>query len=82
MTSQFFCKIIIFTLINVPDDCRTAVIIKGTITSNLWCFFCCIYLIFSISGPSVRELLKIPSIGLVDIYPNEYPDYEVNSGDV
>lgn len=28
-------------------------------------------------GPSVRELLKIPTIGLVDIFPNEYPDYEI-----
>jgi hypothetical protein len=53
-----------------------------TLTLKFLSFFCCIYLIFSISGPSVRELLKIPSIGLVDIYPNEYPDYEVNSGDV
>ncbi|XP_052066322.1 uncharacterized protein LOC127705978 isoform X4 [Mytilus californianus] len=29
------------------------------------------------SGPSVRELLKLPSVGLVDVHPNDHPDYEI-----
>ncbi|CAC5404439.1 unnamed protein product [Mytilus coruscus] len=28
-------------------------------------------------GPSVRELLKLPSVGLVDVHPNDHPDYEI-----
>ncbi|CAG2255852.1 unnamed protein product [Mytilus edulis] len=28
-------------------------------------------------GPSVRELLKLPSIGLVDVHPNDHPEYEI-----
>ena len=30
MTSQFFCEIIIFPLANVPDERRTAAIVKGS----------------------------------------------------
>jgi hypothetical protein len=35
MTSQFFPgEIIIFPLVNVPDECRSAVIVKGLITNT------------------------------------------------
>jgi hypothetical protein len=42
MTSQFFHEIVIFPLTNVPDECRAAVIVKGSIM-NIQSFYIHVY---------------------------------------